>query len=397
MEKADTNQARLSMVELCRIANISRPTLYKYLQSGVLPPPVKEGPKQFKYDETHIKRLEKIRYLRRHKKLSISEIRQMLEAEAPAKPDSEGSSSDVKNLIFEKTLELFSQKGLTKTRINDITKALNLGKGTFYQYFKSKEDLFLECIERVPEIILPPETWEEIRKERNYFQRSLKRLSFMFDAFPTFVGIISIAKLALRGNDKNSKLKAVECFRTITNALKKDLHRAVQTGVVRDIDQDFIAFITFGIGEAAGYWLMMNPGYSPEECAEKLIDFLSRGLATRNARQEMQSKSGSCHVEVEDLEDTTILLREIRFNGNPCFEGELGSGKLQIDLKRASCIEISEKNQIQTATVTLNNGQIVTVRIDKEIDLSGESSFGKYTVPIAKVRKITSRNSDEME
>lgn len=43
---------------------------------------------------------------------------------------------------------LFGRFGLKKTTIDDIAREANLGKGTIYLYFKSKEDVFFEVVRR---------------------------------------------------------------------------------------------------------------------------------------------------------------------------------------------------------------------------------------------------------
>jgi TetR/AcrR family transcriptional repressor of nem operon len=43
-------------------------------------------------------------------------------------------------------MELFWQKGYASTSLNDLTGHLGIGKGSFYATFKSKENLFNECI-----------------------------------------------------------------------------------------------------------------------------------------------------------------------------------------------------------------------------------------------------------
>jgi AcrR family transcriptional regulator len=312
----------------------------------------------------------------------------MFQVEAPEKADVSDASNGLKNLIFDKAIELFSKNGFAKTKITDITDELKLGKGTFYLYFKSKEELFLECIERFPEIILPPHTWEEIRKERNYFRRSHKRLQFMLEAFPTFMGIISIAKLALRGDDPNMARKAMECFQTINHALTKDLKRAVKNGVVREVDPEFIAFILFGMGEALGYWLMMNPNYSPEECIDKMMDLISHGLMPKDANAAGNLKKKDFHGKVEDLNSIKVQLQGIRFNKETHIEGKLGGGKLQIEIEKIGSMEIKKKGPEHIATVTMKSGETITIQIDGSVILSGESTFGKYSITTAKIIRI---------
>ncbi|UUZ87039.1 TetR/AcrR family transcriptional regulator [Paenibacillus sp. P26] len=44
-------------------------------------------------------------------------------------------------------LELFQTKGYHSTKVSDIVKAAGIAQGTFYLYFKSKEDLFRKAAE----------------------------------------------------------------------------------------------------------------------------------------------------------------------------------------------------------------------------------------------------------
>ena len=276
MKKNGTKPEKtLKMDELCQITGLSRTTIYKYMRMGILSPPYKDGPTKLRYDDSHIKQLEKIRHLRKNKKLSISEIENLIRPEIPEENDSQDS---LRELIVDVAMELFSRNGFAETKISAITEKLNLGKGTFYLYFKNKDDLFLECIERFPEIILPKNTWEEIRKEKAYFRRIYKRLDIMLKTFPTFMGIISIAKFFLRSDDPEMFNKAKASFKTIESPLSKDIKKAMKNGEVRELDQDFISFLLFGLGESVGYWLMMNSDYTIEECTDMLLDFIAFGL-----------------------------------------------------------------------------------------------------------------------
>ncbi|MGB9498799.1 MAG: TetR family transcriptional regulator [Dissulfuribacterales bacterium] len=379
---------RMRMEALCRETGLSRSTIYQYLRSGILHPSIKEGPTQVRYDETHLKQLEKIRHLRKDQKLSIPEIQEMFQVKTPQKVDTSGASNHLKNLIFDKALEFFSKNGFAKTKITDLTDALQLGKGTFYLYFKSKEELFLECIGRFPRIILSPHNWEEIRKERNYFRRTHKRLQFMLKAFPTFMGIISIAKLALRGDAPSMAKKATECFQTINHPLSKEMKRAIQDGLIREVDHEFISFVLFGMGEAAGYWRMMTPNYSPEKCINELMDFISHGLIARDANAAGKLNKKGFNGEVEDFNRIKIQLRGIRFNKETHIEGKLGGGKLQIDIEKIGSIKVKKEEPEHIALVTMKTGELITIQIDGSITLSGESPFGKYLIPIAKVIRI---------
>ena len=51
---------------------------------------------------------------------------------------------DKKAAIFNSGRELFSAKGFKDTSVSEITKMAGIGVGTFYNYYSSKEELFLE-------------------------------------------------------------------------------------------------------------------------------------------------------------------------------------------------------------------------------------------------------------
>ncbi len=51
-----------------------------------------------------------------------------------------------RQLILDKSLELFSRKGFAQTSIVDIAKESDISKGLLYHYFSSKEQLFEEIL-----------------------------------------------------------------------------------------------------------------------------------------------------------------------------------------------------------------------------------------------------------
>jgi AcrR family transcriptional regulator len=52
-----------------------------------------------------------------------------------------------KKQILECAKRIFSEKGFYDTQVDDIVKMVRIGKGTIYQYFRNKEDIFLALLE----------------------------------------------------------------------------------------------------------------------------------------------------------------------------------------------------------------------------------------------------------
>jgi AcrR family transcriptional regulator len=59
----------------------------------------------------------------------------------------------LKNKLFDTGEELFSQYGLKKTTIKDLTQAVGISQGAFYSFFDSKEELYFAILEKEEEAI----------------------------------------------------------------------------------------------------------------------------------------------------------------------------------------------------------------------------------------------------
>ncbi len=51
--------------------------------------------------------------------------------------------ADIRERLFQSALHLFAQKGFAETTVEDITEAADVGKGTFFNYFPSKDHILL--------------------------------------------------------------------------------------------------------------------------------------------------------------------------------------------------------------------------------------------------------------
>ena len=67
--------------------------------------------------------------------------------------------------ILRAAMDLFSKQGFELTTVEDITRAVNIAKGTFYNFFVKKEDVLLYFLDT------------EFSKSRREIERKIKRLS----------------------------------------------------------------------------------------------------------------------------------------------------------------------------------------------------------------------------
>jgi AcrR family transcriptional regulator len=61
----------------------------------------------------------------------------------PVRGRRERRSAETRERLFRAALELFGRKGFAETTVEDITEAADVGKGTFFNYFPSKDHILL--------------------------------------------------------------------------------------------------------------------------------------------------------------------------------------------------------------------------------------------------------------
>ncbi len=67
---------------------------------------------------------------------------------ARTKEQNEKMRTEKKELILKEALKQFSQKGLFATKIKDIAEGVGMAQGLLYIYYKSKEEIYTELVNR---------------------------------------------------------------------------------------------------------------------------------------------------------------------------------------------------------------------------------------------------------
>jgi len=172
-------------------------------------------------------------------------------------------------LILDAAFELILEKGYSNTKIIDIANKAGIGKGTFYEYFESKEALVLELInERVvqdytkilAEVGEMPTARQKLTK---YFQLEIEATS-KYKA-----NITDFREVFMRGNTEISRkvLEAVHGiillqFESVLNIIKA----GVETGEFKNVDP-FVAATCF-MGGISFFMSLLHFDSSPFNACE---------------------------------------------------------------------------------------------------------------------------------
>jgi len=64
------------------------------------------------------------------------------------RPKNEAATTQRRDDILSAAARLFAANGYAETKVDNVARSLDIGKGTIYLYFKSKQELFLAAVER---------------------------------------------------------------------------------------------------------------------------------------------------------------------------------------------------------------------------------------------------------
>lgn len=81
-----------------------------------------------------------------------------------------------KNEIIQAAAVLFAEKGYEQCSVNDILNTVGIAKGTFYHYFKSKEDVLDAAVEKMSEQVFAHVQEKAKRKELSPIDRMIQIL-----------------------------------------------------------------------------------------------------------------------------------------------------------------------------------------------------------------------------
>lgn len=141
----------------------------------------------------------------------------------PRKFDDKEKEIIIKSLVKSGT-ELFSKYGLQKTSINDLTSAVGIAQGSFYNFFDSKEELYFKILETEEKKIEDEmkETILSTKTAKEAIQLTINESSTLFERTPLLRRIyesndyeIMVRKLPVEKLEKHQKADTQLVINTI--------------------------------------------------------------------------------------------------------------------------------------------------------------------------------------
>ncbi|MFA8342501.1 MAG: TetR family transcriptional regulator C-terminal domain-containing protein [Rhodothermaceae bacterium] len=147
------------------------------------------------------------------------------------------AKTETKDKIIEIGAELIRKKGFNNTGIQEILNLAGVPKGSFYFYFKSKEDFGVELIKTYGNYFIAmmqkyfnEENLSGKEKLKNFFA---SRLNFMQEE--DFSGGCPVGNLSqeLGGINEVLRLELKKVFNTMTNLVARCISESVESGEIK--------------------------------------------------------------------------------------------------------------------------------------------------------------------
>jgi AcrR family transcriptional regulator len=183
--------------------------------------------------------------------------------------------------LLEAGQELFARYGLSKTTVADLTGEVGIGTSTFYQFFDSKEALYLAVLEREGEVITQRMVEEGIVEGDDPETVVAEFLRFIFEEIETnpLVRQLVVADELGRLRDHQTVAEREAERRDEVEAIRAFTDPFVEAGEIHGEDPELVARAIGALPYLTLHEQDIGPDHYPEVRAF-IIETFARGLAT---------------------------------------------------------------------------------------------------------------------
>jgi AcrR family transcriptional regulator len=188
----------------------------------------------------------------------------------------------MKEKIIETSIELFDQKGFKETAVQEIVESLEVTKGAFYYYFKSKEELLRDiCLTYIEDLLQQQECI--LRDENKDCTTKLYEIVYMLiHSIKTKRKSARIFFREMR-HLHEAHLQEIKAKR---RAFRENYQKLIEDGIAKGEFKEMptphmVTFGILGITNWSYYWFHPEGEISEEKLAEIYIDLILNGIKNR--------------------------------------------------------------------------------------------------------------------
>jgi AcrR family transcriptional regulator len=188
-----------------------------------------------------------------------------------------------KEKILESAIRVFSKQGRTSTKISDIAEEAGIGKGTIYEYFLSKDELFSASFDFFIEKLE-----ETIAHQLLTLQDPLEKLHTYFDAWTEMMEgeyldyleiVLDFWAEGVRKKDESWKIDWKRVYSENIKILEALLDECVAKAEIKPVDTKLVAAAMLGVLDGLLIqWILNRSAFEIKKASQLFIDTFIEGL-----------------------------------------------------------------------------------------------------------------------
>jgi len=181
-----------------------------------------------------------------------------------------------RQLILDAARQVFAEMGYGAATVRDIIRATPLASGTFYNYFKSKEEVFQAIRDEVALAIRP-----RLHEERVNANTVEEFISCTFRTFFEYVADDRINFRTIRHTADTTRVR-MDTPEVIAGfeELRQDIEIAISKGMFPPIDADFLMAAIVGVAFEVGERMLGREPHDPVAAANFATALFLGGVRT---------------------------------------------------------------------------------------------------------------------
>ncbi len=184
--------------------------------------------------------------------------------------------------ILQAAIRVFAERGVGKTKMADIARRAEIGKGTIYEYFSSKEDIFQEAMHLFMGI-LEKCVVESMRGAKDPREKIRRLVWGMVESSIAQIEYIQITldfwAVGVRTEQYGQWKEAYEQFTEMISSILED---GIQQKIFRRVDTFSLALALMGLCDGLLFQMVLfGKEYPIRDTVETVLDNFIRGLEMR--------------------------------------------------------------------------------------------------------------------
>jgi len=193
-------------------------------------------------------------------------------------------SEEKRMKIIEAAINTFAKHGLEKGTISTIAAEAGIGKGTVYQYFQSKEEIFEQIVYVVFDSMLA--SWTElINSNLDPKQKIDLMMDYTIDATVEMINadqkeqFSMVMEIMLYAYRNEGKLQFDEILQKTYRILDPIIIEGIEQGLFKDVNAKYVSFILFSFLDGFGLHMFFQyKHYDLDELKKTMKTILLRGI-----------------------------------------------------------------------------------------------------------------------